>query len=491
MELGTGPRSRTQVVRSALMMLALASGTLPAFAAHARGKDCGPSGALPIVFVHGGAGSGVQYSSVARRFVSNGYPADRIRTFEYDSSDGAAVAAAPDNLDAFIDEVRKEYRVGRVNLVGHSLGTTVSTNYLSNPLHPERPAKIARYVGVDGRPILDCKALDPQLECMGIFRGMRPASDQQNVYFNSTQSHVEAATSPESFAAQFKFFTGDEPETTLILPEPPGQVEIAGRAVNFPQNTGVDGGTLRIWEVDPLTGERSHRHPVATIHLGPSGAWGPVHINGQRHYEFELKRLDSSTVLHLYFQPFIRDDHWIRLLSSGPTSPTTLNTKTGPNHAAAVVIRNREWWTTHFSGNQDTLWISTTSASRGDEPAVNALKNVVSDGIAVGLSPVGIHVHDNPVDEMSSLLLIPFFAGPPPQAFQTGVDVYMPATEPPDGTITFWNAPRGDTSRPQVLNTPNWASDRHRISINLHDYVQDINTWGECKRAKPSPCKEK
>lgn len=40
-----------------------------------------------------------------------------------------------------------------------------------------------------------------------------------------------------------------------------------------------------------------------------------------------------------------------------------------------------------------------------------------------------------------------------------------------------------------MLNTPNWPSDTHRISINFNDYVQDINTWGECKRAKPSPCR--
>jgi len=59
--------------------------------------------------------------------------------------------------------------------------------------------------------------------------------------------------------------------------------------------------------------------------------------------------------------------------------------------------------------------------------------------------------------------------------------VYMPATDPPDGTITFSSAPRGDTSRLQVLNTLNWASDTHRIVVNLSDYVQDKG-----QRAKPS-----
>jgi Lipase C-terminal domain/AF_1763-like, C-terminal domain/alpha/beta hydrolase fold len=437
---------------------------------------------LPIVFVHGGAGSGAQYESVARRFVSNGYPADRIRTFEYDSSSLAAIVAAPAGIDALVDQLRAQYDVARVNLVGHSLGTTVSGNYLANPA---RAAKIAHYVGVDGRSDATCGVGDPNLDCMGIFRGSTGDVGGNNVYFNGTQSHVEAETSPQSFAAQYQFFTGKAPETTLILPEPPGQVEIGGRVVNFPQNTGVNGATLRIWEVNPATGQRKDPDPVATIALGPSGAWGPVAVNGQQSYEFEIRRADMALVGHQYYQPFLRDDYWIRLLSLAPGSPSLVNTATGPNHSAAVVSRYREWWTTNPSGIKDGLEISTTSRS-GNQPPVNVLQNVVSNGITVGASPTGIHVHDNPADQVSSLNLIPFFASQP---FQTGVDVFMPATDPADGTITFTETPRGDTSRVQVLRTPNWPSSGHRILVFFNDYVQDINTWGECKSAKPSPCK--
>ncbi len=465
------------------MVLAAAAAVLALTGARANGFD--PSKALPIVFVHGGAGSGAQYASMAKRFASNGYPVDRIRTYEYDSSSPAAIAAAPAGVDALVDQVRAEYGVDRVNLVGHSLGTTVSTAYLSDPA---RAAKIAHYVGVDGRSIPTCGVGDPNLDCMGIFRGSTGDVGGNNVYFNGTQTHVEAATSPESFAAQYRFFTGKEPKTTLILPEPPGQVEIAGRAVNFPQNTGVNGGTLRIWEVNAATGEREDSEPAATFTLGPSGEWGPVPINGQQHYEFELTRPDSVTTQHLYYQPFLRSDSLVRLLSSPPGSPIVVNTVTGPGHAAVVVIRNREWWTIHPSGKEDILSITTTSRSHGNQAKIdNVLKNVLSgDPAAVATNAVGIHIHDNPADAVSSLAVIPFFAS---QAFQTGIDVYMPAAEPPDGTITFANAPRGDTSRVQVVNVPNWPSDKSRITVQFNDYVQDINSWGECKRAKPSPCK--
>lgn len=207
-------------------------------------------------------------------------------------------------------------------------------------------------------------------------------------------------------------------------------------------------------------------------------------MNGQQHYEFELRRADSTLAGHTYYQPFIRDDYWVRLLSLQPGSPSLVNTVTGPNHSAAVVVRYREWWTTNPSGIKDVLEISTRSDA-GNQPPVNALHNVQSDGIGIATSAIGVHVHDNPADQVSSLNLIPFFVS---QAFQTGVDVFMPATHPASGTITFRVTPRGDATRQQVLRSANWPSSDHRILMYFNDYVQDINTWGECKRAHPSPC---
>ena len=100
---------------------------------------------------------------------------------------------------------------------------------------------------------------------------------------------------------------------------------------------------------------------------------------------------------------------------------------------------------------------------------------------------IGIHVHDaaaSPGD--STLDLLPFF---PTQAFQTGVDVFMPAAEPTDGTVSFVNAPEATRAEAQTINVPNWRSSADRVTVTFNDFVQDINTWGECKRAKPSPCK--
>ena len=171
----------------------------------------------------------------------------------------------------------------------------------------------------------------------------------------------------------------------------------------------------------------------------------------------------------------------VRMNLAPPNSQIVANTNLSDNHVAATVVRQKEWWTTHPTGQDDLLEIGTTSPSRGDQPPVDALTKVMSNGV------IGIHVHDaaaSPGD--STLDLLPFF---PTQAFQTGVDVFMPAAEPVDGTVSFVNAPRGDTSRLQTINTPNWRSSENRVTVTFDDFVQDIETWGDCKRAKPSPCK--
>jgi pimeloyl-ACP methyl ester carboxylesterase len=478
--------ARLRGSRSILIGLVLVMAALMASAGSAAASHTSDSEALPIVFVHGGAGSGAQYESIARRFSSNGYPDERIAVFEYNSASPAAIAAAPAGVEALINDLRARFGVDQVNLVGHSLGTFVSNNFLADPA---RRALVRHYVGVDGASNTTCRDVwepDPaqNIACMGIWaqpQGAR-AVGSTNHSFEGGQTHVEAATSPESFAFQYEFFTGDEPDTTLILPEPPGQVTISGRAVNFPANAGVEGATLQIWEIDGATGARMDDEPRATFEIGADGNWGPVKVNGQQHYEFVLLRDEpGARQHHLYFQPFIRDSHLVRLLTSPPDSDIPNNTNVGPNHAAAVVVRYKEWWNTHPSGRNDLLEVGTTSPSQGDEPPVDILQNVSGNG------DIGIHIHDvAPADQVSSLSVIPFFDA---LAFQTGIDVFMPATDPADGTISFRNAPRGDATRPQVLNIPNRASAGHANTVSFNDYVQDINTWGECKRAKPSPCK--
>lgn len=390
----------------------------------------------PIIFVHGALGSGEQYRSQAMRFASNGVPANRIRAFDYNVDAG--------ELNAFIDGVRQEFGVRQVNVAAHSLGTSVMFSYL---LNPTTAAKVDKYVALDGIGALCLWGT----ECTSITAS------------SMGQTHIEASLSPESFDRQYRFFMGRAPATTTITPTP-GQIEIAGRVLDFTANTPATGTRVAVWPINPATGARQGIAPVHTFTVGSNGNFGPLRVTQGQAYEIEQNR-PGAGVIHTYYQPFIRSTYLLRIQSLPPSSPVIANTNFGPNHAAGVVVRYREWWRSHGAQN-DNLDISTTSGA-GNQPATNVLVNEPSD-------VAGVHVHDDTATpRQSSLALNSYFSSQP---FQTGVDVYMPGASPTNGTITFSNNPRGNAANRQVMNIPNWGSlvgnTRHAFFVEFNDYVQ-------------------
>jgi pimeloyl-ACP methyl ester carboxylesterase len=400
--------------------------------------------ALPIVFVHGFAGSAQQYESQAMRFVANGYPPEHIVTYEHDGA-GVDIPGYVEGLAAVVDDTLAETGAEQVYLVGHSRGTGVSTMYLGDP---DRAAKVAKYVAIDGAP------------CVDVVPCLAPTQES-----NPGQAHVEVATSPESFAAQYEFLVGEPPEVVDIVPQAE-PVVLEGRAVQFPANTGRQGANLDIWTVDPDTGARVDDEPHASFTLSADGSFGPVEVESGAHYEWVLSAPNTDVQHHLYLQPYVRSSRLVRLLSSEPDGPTRSNTNVGAEHTSVIAIRMREWYAADDPdrpGDQaDRLQLS----SDGGEPA-DVLARFVGNGA------IGLHLHDDAATPGETTLEpLPYFATQP---FQSGVDVYLPAgdQQAPEGVITVTNIPRGDTERPQVLNVPNWPSDRHAVSVVFTDYPVD------------------
>ena len=208
----------------------------------------------PIVFVHGFAGSAAQFESQAMRFTSNGYPAEWIGAVDYDS----LFATAPREqvwvaIDAEVDRILAATGADQVDLAGHSLGTSVLQGYLTST--PERAARVAHYVNIDGFPAAAPPGGVPTLAVWGMGNDALDIPGAQN-HHDPTQSHVQVATSAETFAAMYQFLTGRAPRTTDIVPEPPGRVQISGasrpscRTSARPAPRSSSGGSTR----PPVTG---------------------------------------------------------------------------------------------------------------------------------------------------------------------------------------------------------------------------------------------
>lgn len=404
---------------------------------------------LPIVFAHGGAGSAQQYASQAIRFAANGYPQERIVGYDHNGS-GFDVAQFLDGLDEVIDDAREKFGSEKVYLVGHSRGTLLSTNYL---MDPARRAKVAKYISLDGAP---CPA-ETDVPCV--------APSQANL---PGQKHVEVATSKESFVMQYAFLVGEPPKVVDIVKQA-APVEILGRAVNFPENTGRDGTKLDIYEVDPEKGTRLRSTPVSSFDIGANGDWGPARVSPDKRYEFVLSSPGAGgSQQHFYPQKFLRSSRLERLLSGPPDSPSRVNSNVGPDHAGLVVLRMREWLPS------DVLEISEAGDQEVEERNVITEDNVTKMSMAQGRSvgePIAIYVHDDAATpKETTLAKLPWF---PDQFFQTGIDVFLPAKDPPDSTITITNLPRGDREKPQTINVPNWPSSNHVTVAIFSDYPQD------------------
>lgn len=414
----------------------------------------------PIIFVHGGAGSAAQFESQAMRFASNGYTG-KIAALEYDSSFSIETLTDVQNrLDALIDVIRTETGADKVHLVGHSLGTFVSRGYMATPA---RAAKIAKYINIDA----GTGSAPTGVPTLAIWAGMgtpgRSITGATNVTI-ANQYHVEVATSAEGFAEMYKFLTGDNPVTTMIVPEPCDQIKLAGRAVFFPLNTGV-AGTLEIWEVNSDTGARIGAVPKATYTLGADGSWGPFDARGGQNYEFVILR-EGLRPHHFYFEPFIRSSYFVRLNTSPPGGVGEYMDQSS-RHSNLVITRNMEFRSGDF---YDIL-------------EVNGY-NVLTPLTPISKWLIGMFVYDQYADGLDNLTgPIPYYHG---RAFLSGVDLYVPGAEPPNGTIPIVLTSRSGGGQKQIINVPNWASSHHAISVQFNDYFQVDTTPPVVKITTPA-----
>ncbi len=414
----------------------------------------------PIIFVHGGSGSGAQFESQAQRFTSNGYPPNYIAVLEYDSSHFATlVPQIYANLDQLIASLLQETGADQVDVLGHSLGTTLMFGYLTST--PERAAKVAHYVNIDGQ-----RTLPDGVNTLALWAGRglpgRTMVGATNVTIPDV-THVQCATSAESFVEMYKFFTGEAPATKDIVPEPPGQVRLAGRAVLFPQNSGAEGRTLQIWRVDGDTGARIDKKPEAVFPIGTDGAWGPFKAKGGQHYEFALL-LEGAFTHHFYYEPFFRSDYLIRLNTEDPGTGlgAVLEPETSDDTSDLIFIRYKEFWGDQGVEN-DTLLIDGVNVVNAAICPISRLVNAIFS-------------YDNNLDGVSDLSAPIFPFGLP---FLTGVDLFIPGADPPNATISNVLTPRSGGGIEEVVNVPNWASSNHRTTIQFHDYVQAINSFVE------------
>ncbi len=439
----------------ALVTADFSSFTHPSYSASAKAEI--DDSVRPIVFVHGMSGSGAQFQSQAMRFTSNGYPAHYIAAHEYNSTEaigGGGRDGRYDRLDQLIDQLLNETGADQIDLIGHSLGTAEMIGYLESS--PERAEKVAHYVNVDGRTSEHLPGGVPTLALWAEIGGAegREIVGAKNVIIPG-QAHTEVTTSKESFVEMYRFFNDKEPATNEILAET-GQITLAGKASLFPQNVTPGQATVEIYEINRKTGQRLKDSSDATYPIGENGDWGPFEAKSGSSYEFVLVR-EGAANHHFYFEPFIRSDNMIRLLTSPPTGGMSDLMDVSDEHSSLVIQRNMEFF--GEGAHQDSLKIN-------GENIVNEHNAPISKRL------ISYFVFDEDADQESNLT-VPV-ASIDALPFLTGVDLFIPASRPPEGTISLELLSRASDGIKQVINLPNWASEKDRVSILFNDFTTDV-----------------
>ncbi len=383
----------------------------------------------PIVFVHGFAGSGEQFEHPAKLFASNGYPPSWLTNYDYNST-GPTGGSEP--LDKYIDAVRARTGCDKVDLVGHSRGTAVSQEYLSDP---KRAAKVAHYANVGGRsannvggvPTLVLGSKGDKLAGPGTAR-----EGARHVVLEKPD-HIGVATGAEAFGHLFTFFNGGKkPKTLAIKPQAP--VIVGGFAKTFGPNKPEAGAAVDVYEVAADTGRRVNDAPRARFVVRDDGAWGPFEAKPGQHYEFCLTPKGAVRPVHYYREPFRRTDLLVYL-----------KTRDEKSEPGASLFREL-----HFADDSSVLVVSPLNGAivaGRDSLKVNGVEVATEEIAPEKGTKVGFFLYDANGNKKTDATRPnnPIWTRP----FLAAADVYIPADKP--GTVRLeFNG--------RVLNVPNWKA---------------------------------
>ena len=403
----------------------------------------------PVLFVHGIEGSGAQFESQNLRFMSNGYPRGWLDQVDYNSTRAVADKSEVDQqIDDAIADLKRRTGKSKVDVIAHSLGTSVMYDYLTNgAMAAQRRANVGHYINVDGQD------QDPGVRTLAVWAGRGTPGRHMDGVDNVTipnQTHVQTCSSAESFLAYYKFLTGHRPARDIVRQK--GPIRVAGKALDFPRNVGLSGATVQIWRLRG-DGTRATATPRKSIPITDGsqggGAWGPVSIQPGIRYEFALVRPALPT-LHIYYEPFVRSDYTLRLLSSAPIETYAGNR---PGSMSAVNIRYKELW-----GDQ---------GAQNDRLLVNGLNICTPNLCPISKQVNAFFAFDRNRDGQTDLSMSDPVLGSLP--FIQGADVFMPASPTHNGTATWRLDSRGG-GPVRTLKIPNWDSTTDGVTLQWNDF---------------------
>ena len=375
-----------------------------ALSAQRKPVDCDPS-VKPIVYVHGFLGSGDNWALQSQRFEANGYCADRLSAFDWNSLDRKS---SPDSLlELHIRSVLQRSGARQVDLVGHSAGGGLCARFLSKP---ERAALVAHYVHIGSGPLPSLPGGVPTLNIYS--SGDRVAARAADVpgatnLRQSQTDHLEVVSSEESFRGIMEFLQAGRKVRFDF--STPSVVEVSGKAVVLGENTPLIDCPVEAWVHDAKTGKRIGQSPAWSGRTDAQGRWGGLKAKPGAHYEFVI-RPAAGRVVHYFQEPFRYHNRllYLRALPSTGMAAALLSGLPRDTASAALAV---------FTANRAVVTGRDTLSCNGFPLSVQSLTPPEKTCIAMFL-------FDQGGDRKGEGKPMPMFAAAP---FMNGADLMMAA----------------------------------------------------------------
>jgi pimeloyl-ACP methyl ester carboxylesterase len=288
---------------------------------------------IPIVFVHGMLASGDTWTLQFQRFEQQGYQPNHLQVVDWNT-----VAFGKMNtisLDSVINHTLQSTGAKQVNLVGHSAGGGVCTNYINNA---QNAAKIAHYAHIGSGKLNQL----PSVATMNIYSLADKISGGSNIEGATNialqnKDHYEVATSIETFNALFQFFNNASPKNELPLSI--NVFQISGKAVSFGENKPESNARIEIFVLDPIAGKRKIKKPVFITLTDTLGKWTGFKAKPNEYYEFVVTPTDTAKrVVHYFREPFKANNSLVYLRVLGKAGMAAMITRKLPVDNAQTVL---------------------------------------------------------------------------------------------------------------------------------------------------------
>ncbi|MDZ4808587.1 MAG: hypothetical protein SGI96_09985 [Bacteroidota bacterium] len=297
----------------------------------------------PIIFVHGFLASGDSYALQIQRFIRQGYCADRLFVFDWNSI--ARNGKKTDSLlNSFIDNVISHTGARQIDLAGHSAGGGLGRGYLIDSAHA---AKVSHYVHLGSNKWVYELNWFMNNKCLNVYsKSDKIIGSSAGQIAGATnldledKDHYEVATCQQTFDAIYKFLNDGFPplkaKEKKVIP-----IQISGKAVLLGDNEPLRNSVVNVYLLNSKTGTRRTQKPDAVFTVTDSGHWGPFTTTANKQYEMELvPDGEKERTISFFFEPFTQSNSniYLRGFPKGNMISMMLGNLPAKDDQSAIVI---------------------------------------------------------------------------------------------------------------------------------------------------------